>query len=89
MLSPRIRILSPTYWGATLASTVNTHAVTIMTNSSNTIIDEPSVPSTWAQRRFLVPPSKSIAHHDPVSKQNPPIASPDASLISVRDWLCI
>ena len=88
ILSPSIRILSPTYWGATLASTVNAHAVNIMASSSKTIMDRLSLPCTWARRLIRVSSSKSIFHHNPVSTHNPPIVSPDASLMRVREWGC-
>ena len=86
ILSPRIRILSTTYCDAILASTVDAHAVTIMARGSKTLMGRSSLPLTWARRRFRVSSSKSILHHNTVSKPKPSIASPDASLMSVREW---
>ena len=76
ILQPRIRILSPTYWGAVLASTVKAHAVTTLASNSSTSKHRSSLPYKCDRRRSWVSSSKSIRHHHPVSKQKPPIASP-------------
>ena len=59
-----------------------------MASSSNALMDRSSLPFTWARRPFRASSSKPILHHNLVSKHNLPIPSPDASLMSLREWGC-